>query len=78
MNLLVEQPSQRLLKHIIRCYLRLADNPRSREALKQVLPEPFRAGTFDKFLKDDPTTKRWLQQLLDAVHGPHMGIPLNT
>ena len=25
-NLLVEQPSQRLLKHIIRCYLRLADN----------------------------------------------------
>ncbi len=25
---LVEQPSQRLLKHIVRCYLRLADNPR--------------------------------------------------
>ena len=23
-----EQPSQRLLKHIIRCYLRLSDNPR--------------------------------------------------
>ena len=25
---LVGQPSQRLLKHIIRCYLRLADNPK--------------------------------------------------
>jgi CCR4-NOT transcription complex subunit 9 len=25
---LAETPSQRLLKHIIRCYLRLADNPR--------------------------------------------------
>jgi CCR4-NOT transcription complex subunit 9 len=25
---LVEQPSARLLKHIIRCYLRLTDNPR--------------------------------------------------
>jgi len=25
---LVEQPSPRLLKHIIRCYLRLSDNPR--------------------------------------------------
>ena len=24
----VEAPSQRLLKHIIRCYLRLSDNPR--------------------------------------------------
>lgn len=25
---LVEQPSQRLLKHIVRCYLRLADHPK--------------------------------------------------
>lgn len=29
---LVEQPSQRLLKHIIRCYLRLADHPRGTPA----------------------------------------------
>ena len=29
----VEQPSARLLKHIVRCYLRLSDNPRAREAL---------------------------------------------
>jgi CCR4-NOT transcription complex subunit 9 len=27
-QLLAEQPSVRLLKHIIRCYLRLSDNPR--------------------------------------------------
>ena len=27
-HVLVEQPSQRLLKHIVRCYLRLADNTR--------------------------------------------------
>jgi len=69
-NLLVEQPSQRLLKHIVRCYLRLADNPRfsrSRDALKQCLPDPFRNGSFDNFLKDDPTTKRWLNQLLEFV-----------
>jgi hypothetical protein len=26
--MLSEQPSPRLLKHIIRCYLRLSDNPR--------------------------------------------------
>lgn len=26
---LAEQPSSRLLKHIIRCYLRLSDNPKS-------------------------------------------------
>jgi len=66
-TMLVEQPSQRLLKHIVRCYLRLADNNRSRDALKQCLPDPFRNGSFDNFLKDDPTTKRWLNQLLEYV-----------
>ncbi|TPX32952.1 hypothetical protein SeMB42_g07550 [Synchytrium endobioticum] len=39
---LVEQQSIRLLKHVIRCYLRLSDNPRAREALRQCLPEPLR------------------------------------
>ena len=29
---LVEQPSARLLKHIVRCFLRLSDNARAREA----------------------------------------------
>ena len=61
---LVEQPSARLLKHIVRCYLRLSDNPRAREALRQCLPEPLRDATFSGCLKDDVTTKRWLTQLL--------------
>jgi CCR4-NOT transcription complex subunit 9 len=39
---LVEQPSVRLLKHIVRCYLRLSDNLRAREALRQCLPEALR------------------------------------
>jgi len=60
----VEQPSARLLKHIVRCYLRLSDNPRAREALRQCLPEPLRDATFSGCLKDDVTTKRWLTQLL--------------
>eukprot|EP01121_Diplochlamys_sp_Union-15-3_P018566 TRINITY_DN6780_c0_g1_i2.p1 TRINITY_DN6780_c0_g1~~TRINITY_DN6780_c0_g1_i2.p1 ORF type:complete len:295 (-),score=42.75 TRINITY_DN6780_c0_g1_i2:110-955(-) len=62
---IVSRPSQRLLKHVIRCYLRLADNPRAREALRTCLPEPFRDHTLINFLKDqDPTTTRWLTQLL--------------
>jgi hypothetical protein len=48
---LVEQPSARLLKHIIRCYLRLADNPRAREALRPTLPDRLRDGTFAHVLK---------------------------
>ena len=57
---LVEQQSIRLLKHVIRCYLRLSDNPRAREALRQCLPDPLRDATFSQILKDDITTKRYL------------------
>ncbi|OEH74993.1 cell differentiation protein [Cyclospora cayetanensis] len=35
----VDAPSSRLLKHVVRCYLRLSDNSRAREALRQCLPE---------------------------------------
>eukprot|EP00187_Rhodella_violacea_P002124 CAMPEP_0174900770 /NCGR_PEP_ID=MMETSP0167-20121228/32552_1 /TAXON_ID=38298 /ORGANISM="Rhodella maculata, Strain CCMP736" /LENGTH=292 /DNA_ID=CAMNT_0016142271 /DNA_START=17 /DNA_END=895 /DNA_ORIENTATION=+ len=61
---LVETPSARLLKHIIRCYLRLSDNPRAREALRQCLPEALRDDTFTATLEDDVSTKRWLTSLL--------------
>jgi CCR4-NOT transcription complex subunit 9 len=56
--------SIRLLKHIIRCYLRLSDNPRAREALRQCLPEALRDAEFTGILKDDATTKRCLATLL--------------
>ena len=61
---LVEQPSARLLKHIVRCFLRLSDNGRAREALRQCLPDALRDSTFSACLKDDVTTKRWLTQLV--------------
>lgn len=70
-GLLAEQPSVRLLKHIVRCYLRLSDNPRAREALRQCLPDLLRSPQFTACLKDDPTTRRWLAQLLINVgHAP--------
>jgi CCR4-NOT transcription complex subunit 9 len=61
---LVESPSVRLLKHIVRCYLRLSDNLRAREALRQCLPDALRDSTFTTVLKDDVSVKRWLTQLL--------------
>ncbi|RWW32998.1 hypothetical protein GW17_00002302 [Ensete ventricosum] len=43
----VEQPSTRLLKHIIRCYLRLSENGRSvLPALTRGLPAKLKDGTF--------------------------------
>ncbi|KAL4860705.1 hypothetical protein BDV12DRAFT_181201 [Aspergillus spectabilis] len=61
---LVEQQTVRLLKHVVRCFLRLSDNSRAREALRQCLPEPLRDATFSSILRDDAATKRCLAQLL--------------
>ena len=61
---LADQQSVRLLKHVVRCFLRLSDNQRAREALRQCLPEPLRDATFSPVLRDDAATKRCLAQLL--------------
>ena len=54
-----EQPSLRLLKHIIRCYLRLSDNGRAREALRQCLPAHLTQQDFHLCLKDDIQTRQY-------------------
>lgn len=66
---LADQPSKatRLLKHIIRCYLRLSDDLRARAALGHCLPAALKDGTFSDCLVDDPATRRCLQQLLHNV-----------
>lgn len=67
---LVKEPSARLLKHVIRCYLRLSDNPRAKEALRQVLPDQLKDTTFSTLLRDDSNTKKWLSQLLMNLMTP--------
>eukprot|EP00201_Polytomella_parva_P007020 CAMPEP_0175080910 /NCGR_PEP_ID=MMETSP0052_2-20121109/25811_1 /TAXON_ID=51329 ORGANISM="Polytomella parva, Strain SAG 63-3" /NCGR_SAMPLE_ID=MMETSP0052_2 /ASSEMBLY_ACC=CAM_ASM_000194 /LENGTH=146 /DNA_ID=CAMNT_0016351745 /DNA_START=464 /DNA_END=904 /DNA_ORIENTATION=+ len=62
-----EQPSSRLLKHVIRCYLRLSDNPHARDALKNCLPELLRSQEFAASIRLDESTLRWLAQLLTNV-----------
>eukprot|EP00981_Chlorochromonas_danica_P015731 scaffold14367_cov250-Ochromonas_danica.AAC.27 len=61
---LMESPSARLLKHIVRCYLRLSDNARARDALKQCLPEALKDQTFAATLASEDSVQRWLALLL--------------
>jgi len=68
-QLLQVHPSVRLLKHVVRCYLRLADHPRAREALKTCLPQSLRDNTFGPHLQNDPTVQKRLAQLLNAAGG---------
>ena len=64
---LTKEPSTRLLKHIIRCYLRLSENARARDALRHCLPEQLWDPAFTSCLREDASTKRWLNQLMFAV-----------
>ncbi|KAH7965334.1 hypothetical protein HPB49_006079 [Dermacentor silvarum] len=61
---LAKEQTARLLKHVVRCYLRLSDNPRAREALRQCLPDQLKDNTFASCLQDDKSTSHWLAQLL--------------
>lgn len=63
-QLTLQQTPGRLLKHVIRCYLRLSDNLEARTLLKQVLPRQLKDSTFSDVLHEDLGTKRCLAQLL--------------
>lgn len=72
---LQRHPSTRLLKHVIRCYLRLSDNAKAREALRQCLPECLQvtpdsvhsADAIQSCIREDPATRKWLNLLLQNL-----------
>lgn len=61
---LMEAPSARLLKHIVRCYLRLSENTRAKDALKQCLPDALKDQTFASTIIAEESVQRWLALLL--------------
>ncbi|CAH9115777.1 unnamed protein product [Cuscuta epithymum] len=57
------QPCLRLLRLLIRCYLRLCEAPRAMYAFKNSIPARMTQEKFINFLRDDPQCARMLQQL---------------
>ena len=53
----------RLLKHIVRCYLRLSEHTRARDALRQCLPEALRDQTFANTIRGEESVQKWLSLL---------------
>ncbi|XP_011658697.1 cell differentiation protein rcd1 isoform X2 [Cucumis sativus] len=68
MERLSEEPSQRLLKHIFRCYLMLSESPRACLGLGRLLPRMLNDSAFTDLLHDDPTVMSSFKQLLRKVH----------
>ncbi|XP_043198085.1 CCR4-NOT transcription complex subunit 9-like [Amphibalanus amphitrite] len=73
---LEKEKSARLLKHVIRCYLRLSDNSRARVALRSCLPDQLKGDTFDACL-EDKSVRHWLNMLLKNLEdsGPGGEVP---
>ncbi|KAJ1287732.1 hypothetical protein BS78_02G033200 [Paspalum vaginatum] len=67
---LEKEPSARLLKNIVHCYLRLTDNNLALVALRATLPEALKNGTFDHLFIDEPATRGYLQNLLENLAAP--------
>ena len=63
----IEPSSVRLLKHVARCYLRLSDNPKAREALRTCLPETLKDQTFAATIKNEESVQKWLSALLKNI-----------
>ena len=72
---LAENPSVRLLKHVVRCYLRLSEHRRARDALKHTLPEALRDESFATVLGSEEAVQRWLTLLLKNLSNSDAVIP---
>eukprot|EP01026_Neomeris_dumetosa_P039468 TRINITY_DN32397_c0_g1_i12.p1 TRINITY_DN32397_c0_g1~~TRINITY_DN32397_c0_g1_i12.p1 ORF type:complete len:150 (-),score=18.85 TRINITY_DN32397_c0_g1_i12:300-749(-) len=66
-SMLQEQPSNRLLKHIIRVYLRLTDNSHAEANLRNTVPELLCSPQSLNPLLQDLSTRRWLAELLKKL-----------
>jgi CCR4-NOT transcription complex subunit 9 len=69
-----EPLSVRLLKHVVRCYLRLSDHASARDALCTCLPESLRDQTFAATIRNEDSVQKWLAALLKNIgDGPGSG-----
>lgn len=64
---LLEQPSARLLRHIAKCYIRLMDNKKARDAMKQSVPDIFQNGGIVSALSEEDPIRRSLSQMETVI-----------
>lgn len=68
--------SQRLVKHIIRSFARLAENHRVRSILKQNLPPLLKEKSFQMSL--DESSRRWLQNIYKHLNSTYVSSRSNS
>ncbi|KAJ2746518.1 RNA-binding protein, CCR4-NOT complex subunit Rcd1 [Coemansia sp. BCRC 34301] len=63
-NQMVVAPSGRLLKSVTKCLIRLADNPKACEEMREGISENLRDSTFAQVLAEDVSYRRLVYQLV--------------
>ncbi|KAJ1820494.1 RNA-binding protein, CCR4-NOT complex subunit Rcd1 [Coemansia sp. RSA 2671] len=63
-NQMVVAPSGRLLKSVTKCLIRLADNPKACEEMREGVSENLRDSTFAQVLAEDVSYRRLVYQLI--------------
>ena len=71
-----EKPSTRLLKHIIKCYNRLTENPRAQLALGQNMPEIVKEKRLIENQLDE-NSKKCLKNLCEVLENLQQKVDLN-
>lgn len=66
----IRHSSVRLLKPLLRCYIRIVDNNSTRDILQKNFPRAFMDRTFEELVKVDPTVFRLLERFLMKVDIP--------
>jgi CCR4-NOT transcription complex subunit 9 len=62
-----DQPSLRLFKHIVRCYLRLTEDPKGMEELQKNIPTSLTSHSVIGMIKDDVITTKFYNELLQRL-----------
>jgi len=70
------KPSTRLLKHIIKCYNRLTENPRAQLALGQNMPEIVKEKKLIENL--DENSKKCLKNLAEILSQENKSQPIDA
>ncbi|KAI8866653.1 Rcd1-domain-containing protein [Ramicandelaber brevisporus] len=75
---LLKFKSPRLLKSVIRLYIRLAEHPDVLTYLRENLPTELRDATFLSMLEEEPSAKKSLVQLLTKLYGSEVATVATT
>lgn len=70
---IISSPSIRLLKHVMRCYVRLSEDGNTKRLMRTCFPDNMSSRAICQLSCLDPMVRRWLEKLLTGMRKP---IPL--